>query len=230
MTRAEALTELYDVINVSSANSPFSEARLIGYLAEGQDKFCEETGFFRDYASHTLTLETDTAVYAIPDRVIQVLDIWDGTRRLGKFMEKERGQRELDWDPSESVPRTGLPYAWQSDRSTGFVSFDAVPTAAENGKELQLAVWRYSTFDLADNDIDGEDTVAPFELATRFQRSCIEWAAYKAFNHHDMETQDPVKAKDHLKAFNDYVFDGRRAMRRLSGLESRVGIDQAYRT
>lgn len=223
MTRAEMLAELRETISDDVVTYKWSDARLLGYLAEGQDEFCEQTGYFTDFTSHTITLATDTATYAIPDRVIEVLDIWDGTRRLGKFQESDRGFLNTDWDPAQTASNTGRPNRWQADRETGSITFDRTPTAAENGDTLQLRVWRYSADALDDAGIEPE-------IPSRFHRACIEWAAYKAMNTHDAEKQDKIKAVDHFRAFNDYVVKGRRARRRYEGVETRVGSSPAYRT
>ena len=69
MTRAEMLAELRSVLNAVGTNRSWADTTLEGYLAEGQDKFCEQTGFFTDLTNFTLTLRTSIAVYAIPDRV-----------------------------------------------------------------------------------------------------------------------------------------------------------------
>lgn len=214
MTREEMLTELVDVINDSLTDGIWARTTLLGYLAEGQDKFCEQTGYFTDLTNFSITLQTDIAVYAIPDRVIQILDIWDGAHKLYKVLQGEVY--------SEAIV-VGKPSRWQTDQETGIIKLAPTPTADEDGDTLVLQVWRYSQTDLADSD--GEP-----EIPSRFQRACIEWAAYKAFMHHDMEAQDPVKAADHKAAFRDYVKDGTLALRRYQNQETRVGSDPAYRT
>jgi len=316
MTRAEMLAELLEVLNSETTNGAWSDARLLAYLTEGQDKFCEETGFFVDKTNYSLTLATSTADYAIPARAIQVMNIWYGPRMLGKVMQDSITLPD-EWPVYFTDTATGMPTQWQTDQTTGFIKLAPTPTATENGLVLDLHVWRYSrspldrkssTITLAGtlhtgdviaatvNDvvysyavlgtegtltavatalaavIDASSALAATasgqvisisavaletsttttvaisgagatvtataadvnsaspEIPLRFQRACIEWAAYKAFNHHDMEAQDPVKAKDHLVAFNEYVSDGRSAFRRLHNLETRVGSDPAYRT
>lgn len=222
MNRAEMLAELREVLDETS--SAWQTPTLLRYLAEGQDKFCEETGFFTDLTNYFLTLQTGVSVYAIPDRVIQVLDIWNGTTKL----EKE------DNTSDPVAGNTGMPASWRTDQETGIISLYPTPTAAENNAVLTLRVWRYSRYDLAGNGpIPVGETIAPPaapEIPSRLQRACIEWAAYKAFMHHDMDTQDPVKAKEHLIAFNGYVLDGRATLRRRHNTEVRVGFDSAYRT
>jgi len=206
------LAELRDVLNDSSVAGAWADTRLLGYLSEGQDKFCEDTGYFGDIANYSLTLATGVAVYAVPARAIQIIDIWDGTRRLGKVLTGEAVAQD-------SAP--GRPTHWQTDQTTGFIKLTPTPTTTENGIVLPLHVWRYSLVDL----IDGEP-----EIPGRFRRACIEWAAYKAFMHHDAEAQDPVKAADHLAAYRSYTADGVRALRRAHGLETFVSTDPAYRT
>jgi len=227
MNRAGMFAELKEVLNESTTLPAWTEATLLGYLAEGQDKFCEETGFFTDLSNFTITLEAGVAVYAIPDRVIQIIDIWDGTRKLGKIATGSRF-------PEGDTPTTGDPSHWQTDQETGIIKLYPAPTADQAAKVLVLQVWRYSLYDLAGvlPIPEGEDEAPPAvpEIPARFQRACIEWAAYKAFMHHDMEAQDPVKASEHKVAFMSYVADGRLALQRRQNQEVRVGFSAAYRT
>ena len=228
MNRAQMLAELHEVLNNASLNGAFEELTLLGYLSEGQDKFCEETGYFTDITNYALTLVTNTAVYAVPPRAIQIMDIWDGTKKLGKIR-PDTVLAQDEWPSDLGTAATGRPTHWQTDQTTGFIKLTPTPTATESGVVLALHVWRYSRYDLAGDGASAGTDAEP-EIPSRFHRACIEWAAYKAFMHHDMETQDPVKASDHLAAFRQYVADGRQALRRVQNMETRVGSDPAYRT
>lgn len=221
MNRTQLMTELLEVINDSEVNGIWTPTTLWGYLAEGQDKFCELTGYFKDNSNYTITLQTGVALYDIPDRAIEIIDIWDGTRKLVKVPTNDRYIG--DWD----TLTTGDPGYWETDTETGVIKLYPTPTAAENGDIFTLQIWRYSRYDLADTD--ATPAIDP-EIPGRFQRAIICWAAYKAFSHHDMEEQDPVKADDHLKMFGSYVRDGKVALKRYQGQEVRVGSDPAYRT
>jgi hypothetical protein len=226
------LALLREVIDDAGLDKFWSDATLLGYLAEGQDEFCERTGYFRDFTSYSVVLAEGVSTYAIPDRVLEITNIWDGTRRLGKFQEQDRGKMSPDWTSTESLPRTGTPRAWQTDRNTGSITFDSVPTAAEEGKVLTLSAWRYSLFALDDNDVDPEvpDTTAEPEIPARFHHALIEWAAFKAYSTHDAEKQDKIKARDHENSFFGYASRGKRQFQRHHGEEVRVGISPAYRT
>jgi hypothetical protein len=228
MNRATMLEELQGVLNDATTSGVWNTITLLGYLAEGQDKFCEETGFFLYRTNYSITLEADVAIYDIPDRVIQIQNIWDGTRKLGKVLTGDTvTDDDSEWTFDTTQP--GTPRLWQTDQETGTITLYPVPTADDATDVYVLQVWRYSQYDLAgDGTVEG--TAAVPEIPSRFQRACIEWAAYKAFMHHDMEAQDPVKAADHLNAFKMYVDDGVTAMRRYHNIETRVGTNQAYRT
>lgn len=219
MNRATLLSELREVLNDLSVGGGWTDSTLLGYLAEGQDEFCERTGWFIDKTNFTVTLQTGVSTYDIPDRVIQILEVWDGTRKLDKL------------DTGEVFSGTlvaGDPEQWQTDQETGTLEFDREPTSDENGDSFTLRVWRYSRYALDDVGATGQP--AEPEIPSRFHRAMIEWGAYKALNHHDAETQDPVKAKDHLDNFEYYVTRGKAAFRKYHNMETRVGSDPAYRT
>ena len=128
MTRAELLAELRIVITDIVGNLGWETAVLTRYLAEGQDKFCEETGYFRDIANYTLDLSTDTALYAVDDRVIEVLDIWDGSRKLTK---EDHGEI-IEWTSAE-----GTPQKWRMDQTTGYIHVWPTPTSDDDGDSYQ---------------------------------------------------------------------------------------------
>lgn len=234
MTRAQLLDELKKVLRETTYDAAWGDTLLISYLSEGQDRFCEETGFFIDFSNYTVTLSSGVADYAIPSRAIEVLDVWDGSRRLGKFEERHRSGPLGDaWLPGYTDTAVGAPSCWQSDRSTGYITFYPTPGAAEQGKVYKLRLWRYSRFPLTQDDIDGVtvgDQPAVPEIPERFQRSMIHYAAYMALLHHDMEKQDKVKASDHLAIFGQYVRDGRRFMRKYHGETVEITSAPAYRT
>jgi len=221
MTRAELLAELRIVLDDEATPYGWADATLTNYLAEGQDVFCERTGYFRDSANYSLTLIDGTAIYDIPDRVIQILDIWDGGRRLKKDLTGRLGDEDATAETS--------PSRWNTDKTTGSIHLWPTPVTADDGDSYTLQVWRYSVYDLAgDGAVEGVAAVP--ELPARLQRANIEWAASKAFRHSDLELNDKAKAKEHENAFNDYVGSGIAMFRRTHNMETRIGSDPTYRT
>lgn len=226
MTRAEMLAELKAKIRETVVDPAWGDSRLLAWLAEGQDEFCFETGYFTDKSSYTITLVEGTKDYAIPDRVIQVLDVFNGTIKLGKFQEEDRPLASSDWNPADDPTVATTPSAWQADGETGMITFNNTPAAADAGTEFTLRVWRYSLYDL-DDETAPTDPAEP-EIPRRFHWAPIEWACSVALVDHDMEMQDPVKAAVHRSEFNRLVKSGKRFMRRQHGIETRVGSNPAY--
>ena len=231
MNRTTMLANLREVLNdVSTSFTSWGDTRLLMYLSEGQDKFCEETGYFRDASSFTITLESGTATYAVPDRIIEILGVYNGTKLLAKLDTNARygvSGEITDFDFTNSTP--GMPSHWQTEADTGSISLYPTPGDDQDGATLSLRVWRYSKYDLA-GDGETEDVPAEPEIPARFHGAPIEWAAYKALMHHDEETQDPVKAAEHLNTFmRVYVADGRAAFIRAHNIEVKFSPNPCYR-
>lgn len=215
------LAELRRLIDDRLSPYFWPDATLLGWLAEGEDTFCDDTGYFRDGTSYSITLEAGTQVYALPsDRIIETLSIWNGYTRLTQPKTSEEfDAASLDWGTT-----TGVPTMWKQDVDTGSIIFYPTPSDTADAVVLSLRVWRYSLVSLDD------DASEAAEVPSRFHRACIEWAAYKALNEHDAETQDPVKAAEHLAMYKDYARRGLAAFRRSHGITTYVGTDPAYRT
>lgn len=223
MTRAQMLAELKAKIRETTIDPAWGDSRLLAWMAEGQDEFCERTGYFTDKTSYSITLEAGVKDYDLPDRVIELYDIYYGTKRLGKFQDGDRPVGANDWNPSIDPVVSGLPTAWQTDDETDTITFDKTPTASEAGEVLTLRCHRYSALDLAATDAEPE-------IPSRFHWAPIEWACSQALLDHDMEKEEKVKADTHLANFKAYVVRGKRAFNRRHGKEVRVSTAPAYRT
>jgi hypothetical protein len=195
MNKTEVLAELRGVLDDTVQPYAWSDTRLKRFLAKGQDQFCQDTGFFKDSTTFTITTATGVDTYPIPARVIQVNDIWYGDTKLRRFQQGER--------VAGSPETPAVPYAWQADQSTGFLQLYPAPAASYT---LQLQVWRKSLQPFG---------TAEMEIPEDFHFAPVEYAAYMALNDHDRERQDPVKARDHLLNYKTLATDGKRAWRRL---------------
>jgi len=226
MTRREMLDELRGKIDDTSGRPKWTTGELLGWMAEGQDKFCEDTGFFTDVSSFSLTTVIGQAVYDISERIIEVKDLWRGNTRLGKYQEY---MKTVGYPTSNAVffnpNQADVAYYWQADEETGVLTLYPTPTTVET---LTMRVWRYSKFSLDSNDVDGKGLNAEPEIPFRFHRACIEWAAYKAYSDHDAEKGDAMGAKDHLEAFKAYVSDGKKAIRRRQSEKTTVNGNPTY--
>jgi hypothetical protein len=207
MTRLEMLKELKSILRETSVDAAWGDTLLLSYMAEGQDKFCEETGYFLDNTTFTITLVEGQKAYALDERIIQVRQVMNGTTQLGKFQESDRTVQ--DFFAQEFPSENASPYAWQQDQATGYITFYTAPLAADAGTELTLRVWRYPIYRLDNNDVDDAGTNAEPEIPFRFHRAPIHWAAFRALTHHDFEQEDNIKASDHRGIFDDIVRNGR---------------------
>lgn len=211
MTRAELLAELRSVVVDTAAPYAWSDARLLSWLSEGQDKFCALTGFWSDKTSYTITTILNQLDYPIPSRIISVRAVYDGTRKLYDGA----GMTFSEADFADVTAQS--PQHYRTDAETGVLTLFEPPTA---GIVLSLRVHRKSKKAL-NNKTNGSYDTDP-EVMDEFQLGLVEYAAGKAFGDHDRELQDPVKAADHMSYFKSYVHDGKKAYRRLTGEYSDV--------
>lgn len=202
MTKAELLAETRSVVKDKVAPYFWSDLRLLRWLAEGQDKFCANTGFWLDKTSYTIVTVLGQQDYVFSSRIISVRSIWDGTRELVDLTGKTLiSSEDFADNPTQS------PVNYRTNLATRTVTF-LEPVSA--GVTLTLRAHRKSLVALS--AATGEP-----EIDDDFQLAMVEYAAAKALSDHDAETQDPVKATDHMKNFKAYCKDGARAYRRLTG-------------
>ncbi len=228
MLRTELLAELQGVTNIAASGGILSDAELMAYLAEGQDKFCERTEFFRDFVTFNLVTTVGSAAYTIDPRIIEIDGLYDAanTTWLGRTNEQlQRGPGVTDRYPVYFSDSTADTSYWQADQESGIITLVPTPTTI---RTFTLRVWRYPLVALDHQTASVYDTEP--EIPAKFHRAMVEWAAYKAFMHHDMEMQDPVKAGEHLDAFTQYIRDAATAFRRLTRQEVGIGFDAAYST
>lgn len=137
MTNTELLAELREAVGDTVAPYAWSDARLMLWLAEGQDKFCERTGYWTDRTTFSVTTVLDQLDYPIDPRIIEIKSVWDGARRLTKFTETSRPGGDAGF--SDQAP--SRPQFWQVDGETSVLTLLEPPEA---GIVLNLRVHRRS--------------------------------------------------------------------------------------
>jgi hypothetical protein len=219
MTKKEIRAELRLVIDDIEEPYGWSNDTLDGYLNEGMDKFCEDTGFFVDFKNYTITTAVGVSDYAFDTdgRIIEVLEVWNATTgvRLSQFGEDNRP----DFVPTIDVQQT-TPYMWQTDQTTGMATL--YPTPGEI-TVFNYRVWRYARTSF----LVLAETATP-EISPRFHRAFIEYAAFKAYMHHDRERANLPKATDHLAMYKIYMHDGRKAFQHYRGTHPHCAPNQLY--
>lgn len=222
MDREELIQELRVILDDVGYDPGWTDPVLVRALSEGQDRFCERSGFFVDDSTYTVETVAGTAGYVLSPRIITVLDVFDASGRLlGKY---QRGDVYPETPPGRPYPDVGsnqaAPSSWQTDASGRRLTL--YPTPAEI-QTITLKVWRRSEFAFSDDMEEPE-----LEIPEEFHFAPIEWAAYKLLRHHDMEKENKIKSTEHLMAFNDYVSDGKQAHRRIMGDVYRISGNPLY--
>lgn len=222
MATAQALLgELKHTLHESPYDGYWPDSMLLGYLSEGQDRFCEDTGYFVDPVAFTVTTVVDQQHYALSTRIIKVMNVYEGQRELRRFEQQSKHSFQdpplIDFQDEHGVTR---PWGFQTDFNPGYLTLWPVPKSV---RSLSLRVWRYPLKPLCELGLDTQT-----EIPSQFLRAIIEYAAFKAYNHHDQELQDPIKASDHLRNYERYVEMGAASFRRLRGAETRIAPSPVY--
>lgn len=216
MTVTELLQELRYVLD-DVAGPPFgwSDQRLLRMMADGEDRFCELTGYFTDFTSYSVTTQAGVTSYALPsDRIIEVREVWDGAHRLKQFTQHDR---PLYRSPDPNFKR---PNAWQVDQQTSRLDLWEPPL---DGIVLSLRVHRRAT-----QRLDTVNLTSAPTIPQQCHLALVEYGAAQALGDHDRERQDPVKAKDHMLNFMSYVADGIRLFDRINGASPRLTPSRQY--
>ena len=212
MTRLELLAELRSVLaDTIGPRYGWSDDRLMNFLSEGQDKFCEQAGYWLDRTTYTIVTEANKLDYTLNPRIIEVIAVRDGVRKLIEYGEESFANNNTD--PSFAATAPQRPQFYRLDGGTGMLSLLSPPEA---GITLNLRVHRYSLVAFNTKNASNQYTVETPEIPSRFHLAMVEYAAAKAFGDHDRELQDPVKAADHMRNFRRYISEGGEAFRRLT--------------
>lgn len=216
MTRQELLNELKvvldDVVGVKSSDFLVGDSLKLAYLAEGQEKFCEDTAILVDFSNTEFQVTTAAGInnYDISDKIIKVLEVFNGSTRLCS----------VDDDPAYAnefyYGSVGSPLVWRTDLESDKIRLYPTPTDIIT---LQMRVLRYPM-----NSIKVSDP----EIPERFQRACVHWAASKILMVQDAEVLNKSAASEQLALYNMYVSDGVRYTRRRSSVNRKTDVNPVY--
>jgi hypothetical protein len=221
MKKKELRTEFRKVIDDYIQPYGWDDTIVDAYLSEGMDALCEDTGFFIDFSNYTISTLANVASYPfnIDGRIIEVLEVWNAVTnvRLSQFDESDRPDLVPIWDSPATVP-----FSWQCDQESGHITM--YPTPGVDGSVFKLRVWRYERIPF--ESLDEEDS--PLIPAT-IHRGIIEYAAFKAYMHHDREQANMPKASDHKALYDTlYVPRGKRLFQRQRATHIRCAPNKLY--
>jgi len=215
MTRAALVAEWRKTVGDTSIPYRWDDDMVISAMAEGQDVFCEETGYFVDSATFTQVMTPGTTRYALDSRIIKVMEVWYGDVRLSPFIQVNR--------PISDPLVSANPYAWQTDKETEYLTVYPNPISAIT---LTLRAQRYTLFSL-DHQTAGAYDKDP-EIPSRCHRALVHYAASIWYGWRDRDEQNHPEANTHMSKFQFYVTRGRRLFDAIRSQTPAVSGNELY--
>lgn len=174
----------------------WSDAELVGFLAEAEEKAARNARLLRDSTTSaicTLTVVTTSQSQALDPRVIVVRRVLYGTRvvPLQKVSYHDLDRREAGWQG-----RVGVPDKWCMDFESGKLWWNRKPSA---NATANLFVVREPLVPIDTPALD-LTTTSP-EIPARYHRPLHHWACHRALSSDDPELADPDKAEIHRQKF-----------------------------
>lgn len=224
--RTNVLRDVSTVMNGDDADQLWSDATLVRYLRDAEEKFAAGTLCLRDSitpALTQLTMVSGQADYVLDKRVIDIYSVQyigrDNRSNLAatSYANRFGARAELTPTMAYDEPRQeGPPRMYYTDLDTGMVGFYPVPGDDEVPYTVRLQVARRPLKPLNANDLDASP-----EIPDEYHLDLVEWACWRALRNHDADIDgDPAnisivmaRSSSHKKRFEDAVAECRRKMK-----------------
>lgn len=207
----------------------WSDATLIRYINEAQNRFAREGLVLRDGSSNDATQVTLTSgvdYYPLDDSVLAVIsaqltgDAADLARAGHSAFATYRQPDPYYFDPSYlSVLTPGKPLAFSTDEYLSGDFHDSVsnvtmrvypvPNDVYAGQVIKLRVLRLPLVQLSTTNLNATPEIPPMH-----HLEMLDWAAYLALRVADVDAGMPQRAAEFKAAFEDNVKRARQAMMR----------------
>lgn len=203
----------------------WSDATLVRYIRDAEDKFAAQTLCLRDATTPALTRVTLVAgqdSYQLDRRVLAVYAVNHGDLHLGRSSYASRFGGNGDLAPAFARTEpgdVGRPHLYYTDRESAALGVYPTPDAAASTTPLVLQVARLPLNPLSASNLDAEP-----EIPVDYHLDLLEWAAWRALRNHDKDVDgDPanlsiVMARNnaHKKRFEDAVAECKRRFKYLN--------------
>jgi len=223
--RNNILRDFSDQIAGTSDNL-WSNTTLLRYIKDGERRFARQTLCIRDSGTPAITqirLRTGVVKYALNKAVFAVLsarydtDTFDIQRSGHALVSQFTPPEFLTYDPSTGFnAQPGRPIAFYTDEMLvlapgGQVTLSVYPppSATEDGKILNIRTIRYPQTIYTVDNLNAES-----EIPEDYQLDCLEWAAYRALRHFDVDAGASAPADHHKDAFEAAVLLARKELKR----------------
>lgn len=193
----------------------FSNELITQWLNEAQNKFCERTGWIRDYTTDDICLiplEAGVETYNLHSAIISVLSaIIEGNN----YSLRSISMDVIDWNtqrfptrfPHEIIQEVGEPIYFLTDQSTGEIKVFPTPDAEYN---LRLRVMR-RPYKMLNTDYDHKSP----EIPEQYHFCLVDYACWRAFSSAEIDGFNWDFARGYETKFQTTIREAQREFRRL---------------
>jgi len=221
--RENMLRDESDQISPGDHVSMWSQATLVRYINDAQNRFCIGTKFLRDESTPeicNIVLVAGQESYALDPRVIDVFGVSHGVRRLrrgtyGALFNRSGDQAVSSMFCDNDLVRwqeqpDNYPTLFYTDRETQKIGVYPRPGFKSDGQVLRLRVARRPLKPLELSNLDASP-----ELPEDHHMDLLDWAAWRCLRNHDVDTENLPKASTHKKRFEDAMVEVSREMKKM---------------
>ena len=188
----------------------WSDYELVGYIQEGQIKFCNDTLLLKKSFTVSLIAEPLTREYSLDPRIISVETVQPPDRiPLERKLVAEMNVLDPRWRIKEAdTPRIFIP-----DADTGTIIFWPPAISAET----ETLTAYIEPLDSLFTDKGAVNYTLDMAIADRYLEGPKYWAKKCAYSKSDVETHMPQKADEYRQLYLQFVEDTRRKTIRTRG-------------
>lgn len=231
--RSNILRDTSTALTSANDDALWSDAALVRYIREAEEKFAAGTLCLRDATTAALTQLTLVAGqtdYALDRRTLAVYSVKHGAVLLGHSSYATRFGAPADLSPAyaRSEPGgDGNPRVFYTDRESFALGLYPTPDTTAAATPLRLQVARLPLTPLAISNLDAEP-----EIPAEYHLDLLEWAAWRALRNHDADVDgDPAnlsivmaRTSAHKKRFEDAVAECKRRFKYLNTQHVTFGV------
>lgn len=223
--RDNVLRDTSTALNSPDDDTLWSDATLVRYIRDAEEKFAASTLCLRDIATPALceiTLADGQADYPLDRRVLVVYGASHGLLLLGSGSYSSRYGQVGDLAPAYARYEsnvTGTPKIFYTDRATSSLGVYPTPDADAALTPVKLQVARLPLNPLTVANLDAEP-----EIPVEYHLDLLEWAAWRALRNHDADVDADAnnltivmaRTGAHKKRFEEAVAECKRRFKYLN--------------
>lgn len=227
--RSNVLRDVTTAVQANPANYLWSDATLVRYINDAENKFARRTRCLRDSTTAEVVeveLEAGVEFYPLHAAVIGVM-----SARINNIPMRRASDGALSGSPGDVTMGTrtvdtsqiGRPHWFSTDENASTLRVYPIPDEEFAGVILRMRVERLPLTPLTLSN----KTASP-EVSADYHLDLLEWAAFKALRNHDADGENMQKANTHRAAFNTAIEEVARDIKTQSLAPVQFGVHARY--